>query len=168
MSNDGEIPCFFSSTPISSGLILYKSIIPAGSWALSIDTGNKTVSFSLRSKRRENVHESDANFRFAQNHYLCHRNREEFPIFVTLKVFDIPEQTFDFRLSCLTDVRETGQPEGSRVTFVLTQVCIKTGYVGEPTYVVNFETGVSRFRTLTSPYTKKTHSGMSGLFLSFG
>lgn len=39
---------------------------------------------------------------------------EQFRIFVTWKVFDIPEQTFDFCLSRLTDVRLSSEkPKGS-------------------------------------------------------
>lgn len=53
---------------------------------------------------------------FVLTPYLCLRIQEEFRIFVTRKVFDIPEQTFDFRLSCLTDVRATGHTKGSCVT----------------------------------------------------
>ena len=42
------------------------------------------------------------------------------PYICNPKVFDIPEQTFDFRLSRLTDVRATGHAKGSSVTCVLT------------------------------------------------
>ena len=69
--------------------------------------------------REESSNNSGSEYPIRQVPISLHPDSGEIPIFVIIKVFDIPERDFDFRLSCLTDVRLFGQTKGSCVTPVL-------------------------------------------------
>lgn len=118
--------------------------------------------------REESSNNSGSEHPIRQVPISLHPDSGEIHIFVIIKVFDIPERDFDFRLSCLTDVRETGQPKGLCVTFVLTQVCIKTGYVGQAHICCEFRNGGFEIPDSGEPVYKENKLRYVGPFFSFG
>lgn len=109
---------------------------PPSLWSSAKHQFDFRVHLCNRKQRgKSSMNNSDTtNFLFAQTHYLCNRIHEEFRIFVTLKVFDIPAQTFDSRPSRLTDVRL--RPEAQRVLRYFREL--------RPTSCTNFPPYVSR------------------------